>query len=121
MRLMIKKRRPKTMTPWYRGFTGSITPAKGEKGKYDCCGSYTQTSATILQITELPLRKWTQDYKEFLQSMMPGSDKKQKLQIYDVREYHTENRVHFVVRMDSGRLKQAQNEGMEETFRLKNT
>lgn len=29
-------------------------------------------------ITELPVRKWTQDYKEFLEAMMQGADKEGK-------------------------------------------
>ena len=88
MRQFIKKKPMRSMPPWYRGFTGTIKPS-GEKGcsnavcrytfakstvtwwsfvrgKYDCRGSYTKSSSTILQITELPLRKWTQDYKEHL-------------------------------------------------------
>jgi len=122
MRQFIKKKPMRSMPPWYRGFTGTIKPS-GEKGKYDCRGSYTKSSSTILQITELPLRKWTQDYKEFLQSNMPGGDqKKAKLNIYDVREYHTERTVHFVVRMDGSRLKNAEEkEGIDAVMRLKST
>lgn len=36
------------------------------QGKYDCLGTFSKTSTTVVQITELPLKKWTQDYKEFL-------------------------------------------------------
>mmetsp|Transcript_8373 Transcript_8373/g.19772 ORF Transcript_8373/g.19772 Transcript_8373/m.19772 type:complete len:1261 (+) Transcript_8373:26-3808(+) len=122
MRQFIKKKPMHSMQPWYRGFTGSIKPS-GEKGKYDCHGSFTKSSTTILQITELPLRKWTQDYKEFLQSNMPGGEqKKAKLNIYDVREYHTERSVHFVVRMDGSKLKEAeQKEGIDVAMRLKSS
>lgn len=121
MRQFIKKKPMRSMPPWYRGFTGTIRPA-GEKGKYDCRGSYAKSSSTILQITELPLRKWTQDYKEFLQSNMPGGDQKAKLNIYDVREYHTERSVHFVVRMDGSKLKNAaEKEGIDAVMRLKST
>merc|ERR1712224_430883 len=87
MRLYIKRKKMKAMKPWYRGFTGTIKPS-GERGKYDCIGTYHESSKTILQITELPIRKWTQDYKEFLQGCMPGSEKRTKLSIYDIREYH---------------------------------
>ncbi|CAJ1380286.1 unnamed protein product [Effrenium voratum] len=122
MRAFIKKKPMKHMQPWYRGFTGTIKPS-GEKGKYDCLGALSKTSTTILQITELPLKKWTQDYKEFLQANMPGGDtKKTKLNIYDVREYHSERHVHFVVRMDGNKLKEAeQKEGIEAAMRLKSS
>jgi len=122
MRLCIRKKKPKPMKPWYRGFTGTIKPS-GERGKYDCLGAYTESSKTIYQITELPIRKWTQDYKEFLQACMPGSEKRTKLNVYDIREYHTENKVHFVVRLDGDKLKAAAKDegGVEGAFRLKNT
>ena len=53
---------------WLKSFGhGSCACSKaGRQGKYDCLGSFSKTSTTILQITELPLKKWTQDYKEFL-------------------------------------------------------
>ena len=43
----------------------------------------------ILEITELPLGKWTRDYKNFLEEMAS------KDEIEEIREYHQENRVHF--------------------------
>lgn len=47
--------------------------------------------------------------------------KAQKLSIYDVREYHSEKKVHFVVRMDGNKLKDAaQSEGgIDGAMRLK--
>eukprot|EP00929_Paragymnodinium_shiwhaense_P102166 TRINITY_DN6534_c0_g3_i1.p1 TRINITY_DN6534_c0_g3~~TRINITY_DN6534_c0_g3_i1.p1 ORF type:complete len:1400 (-),score=473.90 TRINITY_DN6534_c0_g3_i1:115-4203(-) len=123
MRLYANKKKMKNMNPWYRGFTGSIKPMNGRenKGKYDCNGVY-QLDGRCMQITELPLRKWTQDYKEFLQSQMPGGDGRKKVQIQDIREYHTENRVHFLVRVDhSDRWKTVKDEGVEAGMRLRNT
>ena len=34
-----------------------------------------QRDATTLEITELPVRKWTQDYKEFLEALIKPEDK----------------------------------------------
>ena len=34
-----------------------------------------QRDNTTLEITELPIRKWTQDYKEFLESLIKPEDK----------------------------------------------
>mmetsp|Transcript_46514 Transcript_46514/g.101189 ORF Transcript_46514/g.101189 Transcript_46514/m.101189 type:complete len:590 (+) Transcript_46514:3-1772(+) len=121
MRLFIKKSKMKSMKPWYRGFSGTIKPAE-EKGKYECVGVHHKTSSTMLQITELPLKKWTQDYKEFLHTLLPGSEKRGKLQVHDVREYHTENKVHFEVRMDAAKLKGLEEgEGIDAAFRLRGT
>eukprot|EP00971_Amphidinium_carterae_P157260 3117599-Amphidinium_carterae.1 len=55
----------KRMCPWYRGFMGSILPSL-EKDSYEFTGNIEKRSATTLEITELPVRKWTQDFKELL-------------------------------------------------------
>eukprot|EP00928_Gymnodinium_smaydae_P070564 TRINITY_DN54374_c0_g1_i1.p1 TRINITY_DN54374_c0_g1~~TRINITY_DN54374_c0_g1_i1.p1 ORF type:complete len:1314 (-),score=374.03 TRINITY_DN54374_c0_g1_i1:105-3977(-) len=119
MRAYIKKKKMKIMRPWYRGFTGTIKPS-GEKGKLDCIGVWNE-QGRVLQITELPLRRWTQDYKDFLQTMLPGSDKKTKIKLTDVREYHTEHRVNFMLRVDNtSTLKAAKEEGgIDVAFRLR--
>ena len=64
---------PEPMHPWYAGYNGEIIPK--EKGQYDVVGKIEKTSPTTIEIKELPIRVWTQDYKEFLQEMLP-KDKK---------------------------------------------
>lgn len=115
LRLFIKKQKMKPMKPWYRGFSGSIK-ASG-KGKYENTGVCHETDKGV-EITELPLRKWTQDYKEFLQTMLPGSDKPSKLHLQDVREYHTETKAHFVLKMSPEMIEAAKKDGLENTFKL---
>jgi DNA topoisomerase-2 len=44
-----------------------------------------------IEITELPVGKWIKDYKAFLEDLF------EKNVIEDIREYHAENRVHFVI------------------------
>ena len=44
-----------------------------------------------VEITELPVGKWTKDYKEFLEGLMEG----EKAEINELKEHHTNNRVHF--------------------------
>ena len=60
--------------PKYKQFRGTIahvTPAK-----YSVYGNIARLSSTTLEITELPIRKWTQDYKEsVLEPMLHGTDK----------------------------------------------
>jgi len=115
LKLFIKKKKMKTMRPWYRGFSGKIKPAG--KGRYECFGVSHETDKGV-EITELPLKKWTQDYKEFLQGMLPGSEKSSKMQIKDMREYHTENKVHFVLKMEDDMAKKAKEDGHDNTFKL---
>lgn len=54
-------------------------------------GVYEVKDDTTLEITELPVGKWTRDYKNFLEELA------QKEEIDEIREYHMENRVHFVL------------------------
>jgi DNA topoisomerase II len=42
---------------------------------YTVTGVVEKFDSMTLRITELPIRRWTQDYKEFLESLMTGNDK----------------------------------------------
>lgn len=42
---------------------------------YTLTGIIDQVDETTLKISELPVRKWTQDYKEYLETMMTVSEK----------------------------------------------
>ena len=54
-------------------------------------GNYKVLADNELEITELPIGKWTGDYKKMLEEMA------QKEEILEIKEYHQENRVHFIV------------------------
>ena len=55
------------MLPWWRGFTGSIR--KSGDNKYDVVGRIKKLDDTTVEITELPIHKWTQNFKAELESM----------------------------------------------------
>ena len=82
------------MTPFYCGFTGLIEEER--KGKYVVYGKIERVDETTLLITELPIKKWTQNYKEFLEGMITG-DGKTPPEIKDMKENHTETSVSFTV------------------------
>ena len=52
------------MTPWYRGFTGSVTKIDGKDG-YDIKGKYNLVGKT-LTVTELPVGLWTDKFTDIL-------------------------------------------------------
>lgn len=56
------------MVPWYKDFKGTITP-EGEH-KFITTGLWNRISQTSIEITELPIGKWTQTYKEFLEELV---------------------------------------------------
>lgn len=55
------------MIPWWRGFKGSIR--KVAEHKYDVQGIARKVNDTTVEITELPIHKWTQSYKTELETM----------------------------------------------------
>lgn len=62
------------MAPWYRGFKGRIEKVDN-KGKYICSGTAKVVDSKTVEITELPVKKWTDDYKKLLEDWVVGSDK----------------------------------------------
>ena len=61
------------MHPWYKGFTGDIIEdSKKGNGSYIINGKYywDEKDPNVLHIIEIPLKKWTRDYKNFLQGFM---------------------------------------------------
>jgi DNA topoisomerase II len=78
----------KRIKPWYRGFTGNITQ-NIDSTSYTVEGKY-EARGTKLAITELPIRKWTGDYKAFLESLIQTEDL-----IDDIKEYHKDNSINF--------------------------
>lgn len=87
------------MHPYYYGFTGDIIVDRTKTDKnYTCTGKIQRIDDTTLEITELPLKFWTQDYKEFLEKMLVGDkEKKIESEILDFKENHTDDTVAFTV------------------------
>lgn len=113
------------MCPWYKGFKGTISMSK-EVGRFDICGCIEKKNDTTLVISELPVKSWTQNYKEFLEELMPQEGKKgdeaaANATITDYREYHTENSVHFEVTLIPEKMKEVEAAGLEKTFKLKSS
>jgi DNA topoisomerase-2 len=60
------------MIPWYRNFKGTIQLES--ENKYLSTGVWKRINATTIEITELPIGKWTQVYKEFLESLVEANE-----------------------------------------------
>jgi len=73
------------MNPWFKGFKGDIIPQPGDKGNYKVRGLWNINEHDQLEITELPVGKWTGEYKHFLNEMA------EKGTISDFTEHHLEN------------------------------
>ena len=58
----------KKMKPWFKGFKGTLTEGETEQ-TWITTGAYTM-SGDIIRVTELPPTRWTQDYKEHLETLV---------------------------------------------------
>ena len=54
-------------------------------------GSYNVVDDSTVEITELPVSTWIREYKNFIETLI------EKNEVKDIREFHTENRVHFIL------------------------
>lgn len=61
------------MHPWYRSFKGTIEG--GEKDRYKMTGILNKIDGNTLEIVELPVRTWTQTYKDILEDFLLGNEK----------------------------------------------
>ncbi|KAG8877753.1 DNA topoisomerase 2, partial [Tulasnella sp. 332] len=84
------------MTPWYRGFKGTIE--KTGEGKFLMKGIIKKIDQETIEITELPVGVWTQSYKELLEKWVTGVDNHPAI-IKDYKEHHTNSTVHFTLTM----------------------
>merc|ERR1719450_1181621 len=68
LRRMIKGEDPLEMIPWFKNFKGSIE--RLDHQRYVVNGEIATLSDTKLEITELPVKTWTNQYKEQLETML---------------------------------------------------
>ncbi|KAM1369168.1 hypothetical protein ACFX2F_039790 [Malus domestica] len=107
------------MDPWYRGFTGTIEKTVKESGvSYTACGIIEEVSETSLRISELPIRRWTQDYKEFLESISEGNDKAKDPFIEGFTQHSDHSTVDIIVHLREEKLMAAKQEGLLKKFKL---
>jgi DNA topoisomerase-2 len=82
---------PKKLVPYMYGFQGKIYSDNHDSSQFITEGLISSINRTTYEITELPIGKWTEDYKEFLYKLL------EKNEIKSFREYHSTTQVKFVV------------------------
>uniref|UniRef100_A0A673BE93 DNA topoisomerase 2 n=1 Tax=Sphaeramia orbicularis TaxID=375764 RepID=A0A673BE93_9TELE len=116
---MLNHQDPLPMLPSYKNFKGVIHELG--QNQYLVSGEISVIDKNTVEITELPVRTWTQAYKEsVLEPMLQGTDKTPAL-INDYKEYHTDATVKFVVRMSEEKLAQAESVGLHKVFKLQSS
>ncbi|KAJ7991464.1 hypothetical protein DPEC_G00284130 [Dallia pectoralis] len=116
---MLSRQEPLPMLPSYKNFKGVIHELG--QNQYMVSGEVSVIDKNTIEITELPVRTWTQAYKEsVLEPMLQGTEKTPAL-INDYKEYHTDQTVKFVVRMSEEKLAQAEAAGLHKVFKLQSS
>ena len=107
-----------TMQPWFRGFKGTVTQVAPDRYKFS--GIITKLEGkSEVEITELPVRTWTQDFKDKLEEIIKAE--KVPSFVKDYKDYNTHAAVHFIVQMEEKHMEAALKEGLEEKFKLSKT
>ena len=114
LKLMMDGEHMKPMTPWFRDFKGTVTSMGNDRYKFS--GIIKQTGENEVEITELPIRMWTQDFKDKIVEIIKAEKVPSFIKDYD--DYNTHKDVHFVIKMEEKHMQQALEEGLEEKFKL---
>ena len=117
LRAMMRGEEPKVMTPWFRDFDGTMEQIAPDRFK--CTGVLKITGPNEVDITELPVRQWTQDFKDKLVEVIKAEKTPSWIKDYD--DYNTKQKIHFVVRMEDKYMKDATIESLIERFKLTKT
>lgn len=107
----------KSMTPWFRGFTGTTEDMGNDRFKFT--GTVRQVSDNEVEITELPVRYWSQDFKDKLEDIIKAE--KTPSFIKDYTDYNTPDKVHFIIKLEDKHMANALAKGLEEAFKLYKT
>lgn len=105
------------MKPWFKSWEGEVEDLGNERYKFS--GAIRQTGPTEVEITELPVRVWTQDFKDRLEDIIKAE--KVPSFIKDYIEYNTPERVHFIIKLEEKHMNAALEKGLESAFKLEKT
>ncbi|BAM40193.1 DNA topoisomerase 2 [Theileria orientalis strain Shintoku] len=111
------------MVPWYKGFKGTIE--RNSKLGFDVVGKYKLSEdMRKLTITELPINRWINDYREFLNSLVSqnrGKEDEDDGYITDYSDFSSNEVIDIRVNINVNMAAEIMKEGVEKVFKLKTT
>ncbi|ODV91810.1 hypothetical protein CANCADRAFT_30135 [Tortispora caseinolytica NRRL Y-17796] len=105
------------MHPWFKGWTGHIEQV--DETQYRVYGTLEKIGPNKLAITELPVRQWTIQMKEYLLNALGGTEK-MKPWLKDMTEQHGTG-IRFEVELSPDEMRKAEAEGLYKRFHLIST
>jgi len=116
----------KDFIPYYEGFSGFISTTT--PGKYLIRGKYEKVGNDKIRITELPVGSWTDDFKEYIESLTDTTDKSGKKVVPVVKDYDDMSKdtsVDIIITLQKGKLEELEAvkldngcNGLEKLFKL---
>lgn len=113
--------------PYYKGFKGQIKEIN--ENKYLVKGTYVKVKDGTIQVTELPVGTWTNDYKEFIEGFMVDNKTSKKPGIIkDYQDMCTDTDINFILTIAPEMIEKLENEkadydcnGLEKALKLYTT
>ena len=93
--------------PYYQDFEGEIL--KLGENKFMFKGCYQKLGPDTIQVTELPVGYWTDDFKEHLEDLLEDKDKEGKKIVPVIKSYDsnsTDTKVDFTIVFSKGKLEE---------------
>jgi len=124
----LNKKPYRVIHPWYHGFNGKIVEV--EENEYISKGIYNIIDDKTLEITELPIGVWTDNYKKFLDGLVYDKGKKDHQNsgkpkyILDYENNSSDKDIHFKITLPKGLIQSlswSENkhiDGIEKFFKL---
>ncbi|XP_045623508.1 DNA topoisomerase 2-alpha isoform X1 [Procambarus clarkii] len=119
LKKMIRGETPSKMIPWFKNYRGTIDELDHQR--YIIHGEIANIGQNKVEITELPIRVWTQSYKETVMETLLAGTEKSPAVISDYKEYHTDTTVRFTVSMSDDKYRKVAEEGFHKAFKLQTT
>jgi DNA topoisomerase-2 len=99
------------LVPYYLGFNGHIK--KAENNSYISKGIYKWIDNETVEITELPIGTWTEDYKEFLENMITNGLNNLKY----IENHYTSKNVKFILHFNAN-VRETLEDKFEQLFKI---
>ena len=109
---LLKKNKEIEIKPYFEGFTGEIIKISDKKYLIKGCYKIDKNS---VHVTELPVGLWTQDYIDYLASLLDKKNNSEKI-IVDFNNISNDTMVDIKITFQSGKINSLLNETIEENI-----
>lgn len=105
LKAKLQNKATKLLTPWFKGFKGTVEPSgpRGEN-KYVTRGVYNFIGNGTVEVTEIPIGKSIEQYKNFLDTKLPKNKDDKSAIVQSVVNDSLNHKVRFLVKFKGNTL-----------------